>query len=181
MKKMDLRFGSVKQKSKEMSITVRKGISSDLAALRALIVELAVFEKEPDAVEVTVTELEKDGFGTDKIFDFFVAEVDGVVQGIALHYFKYSTWKGKCLFLEDIVVSQKHRGAGIGKLLFDQVVKVAADHNCKRMEWQVLTWNAPAIGFYKSKYNADLDDEWLNGRLVSNQIQEIAASIDLVD
>lgn len=163
-----------------MNITIRKGLLSDLTALRALVVELAVFEREPDAVEVTIEELEKDGFGVNKIFDFFVAEIDGEVQGIALHYFKYSTWKGKCLFLEDIVVSQKYRGKGIGKLLFDQVVKVAADHQCKRMEWQVLTWNAPAIGFYKTKYNAELDDEWLNGRLVKDQIQKLASNIELV-
>ena len=163
-----------------MNITIRKGLLSDLTALRALVVELAVFEREPDAVEVTIEELEKDGFGVNKIFDFFVAEIDGEVQGIALHYFKYSTWKGKCLFLEDIVVSQKYRGKGIGKLLFDQVVKVAADHQCKRMEWQVLTWNSPAIGFYKTKYNAELDDEWLNGRLVKDQIQKLASNIELV-
>tara|TARA_R110002050_G_scaffold290260_1_gene443758 strand:+ start:90279 stop:90764 length:486 start_codon:yes stop_codon:yes gene_type:complete len=160
-----------------MNTIIRKGSIADLPRLRALIVELAVFEKEPEAVEVTLDELAKDGFGEDKIFDFFVAEIDGVVQGIALHYFKYSTWKGKCLFLEDIVVNQDFRGKGIGKLLFDQVVKVAADHHCKRMEWQVLTWNKPAIGFYTSKYNANLDHEWLNGRLVGSQIQEIAKNI----
>jgi len=160
-----------------MKTIIRKGTAKDLTRLRELIVELAVFEKEPEAVEVTLNELEKDGFGTDKIFDFFVAEIDGIVQGIALHYFKYSTWKGKCLFLEDIVVNQEFRGQGLGKLLFDEVVKVAAINKCKRMEWQVLTWNEPAIGFYKAKYNAELDDEWLNGRLAADQIQKIAAKL----
>ena len=160
-----------------MKTIIRKGTAKDLTRLRELIVELAVFEKEPEAVEVTLNELEKDGFGTDKIFDFFVAEIDGIVQGIALHYFKYSTWKGKCLFLEDIVVNQEFRGQGLGKLLFDEVVKVAAINKCKRMEWQVLTWNKPAIGFYKAKYNAELDDEWLNGRLAADQIQKIAAKL----
>jgi len=180
MKKMVLRFGNVRQRNRIFIMVIRKGKITDLARLRALIVELAVYEKEPNAVEVTIAELEKDGFGTEKLFDFFVAEIDGVVQGIALHYYKYSTWKGKCLFLEDIVVSQENRGKGMGKLLFDQVVKVAAVNKCKRMEWQVLTWNESAIGFYKTKYNAELDDEWLNGRLATNQIQEIASSIDLV-
>lgn len=160
-----------------MEIFVRKGRVEDLGRLRELIVELAIYEKEPNAVEVTLEDLQKDGFGEDSIFNFFVGEVDGIIQGIALYYFKYSTWKGKCLFLEDIVVSQKNRGNGIGKLLFDEVVKVAAVCNCKRMEWQVLEWNAPAINFYKSKYNADLDPEWLNGRLVQDQIQFIAQKL----
>ena len=157
---------------------IRKGTKQDLPRLRELIVELAVFEKEPDAVEVTIEELENDGFGTDSIYSFFVAEENGIVQGIALHYFKYSTWKGKCLFLEDIVVNQEYRGKGIGKLLFDEVVKVAAKNNCKRLEWQVLEWNTPAIEFYKNKYKADLDKEWLNGRLVGEQIQKIASDLN---
>ena len=142
-----------------MKTTIRKGTKQDLPRLRELIVELAIFEKEPEAVEVTLEELENDGFGTGSIYNFFVAEENGIVQGIALHYFKYSTWKGKCLFLEDIVVNQDYRGKGIGKLLFDEVVKVAADNNCKSLEWQVLEWNTPAIEFYKNKYNADLDEE----------------------
>lgn len=160
-----------------MSISTRKGTIQDLPRLRELIVELAVYEKEPDAVEVTIEELEKDGFGANSIFDFFVTEVDGIVQGIALYYFKYSTWKGKCLFLEDLVVNESLRGQGVGKLLFDEVVIVAAQNQCKRMEWQVLKWNTPAIEFYKNKYEADLDGEWLNGRLAGNQIQEIASKL----
>lgn len=162
-----------------MKITIRKGTKKDLPRLRELIVELAIFEKEPDAVEVTIEELEKDGFSDNSIFSFFVAEVNGIVQGIALHYFKYSTWKGKCLFLEDIVVNHEYRGKGVGKLLFDEVVKVAAENTCKRLEWQVLTWNTPAIEFYKNKYKAELDTEWLNGRLVGEQIQKIASDLNL--
>ncbi|UTW65083.1 GNAT family N-acetyltransferase [bacterium SCSIO 12643] len=156
-----------------MNQIVRKGTPADLPRLLELIVELAVYEKEPNAVEVTIDELEKDGFGENSIFDFFVAEIDGVIQGIALYYFKYSTWKGKCLFLEDIVVNEKFRGKGIGKVLFDQVVNVAAEHHCKRMEWQVLKWNTPAIEFYKNKFDAQLDAEWLNGRLVYDQLQKL--------
>lgn len=156
-----------------MNQIVRKGTPADLPRLLELIVELAVYEKEPNAVEVTIDELEKDGFGENSIFDFFVAEIDGMIQGIALYYFKYSTWKGKCLFLEDIVVNEKFRGKGIGKVLFDQVVNVAAEHHCKRMEWQVLKWNTPAIEFYKNKFDAQLDAEWLNGRLVYDQLQKL--------
>jgi len=156
-----------------MNQIIRKGTPSDLPRLLELIVELAIYEKEPDAVEVTLDELEQDGFGENSIFNFFVAEVDGIIQGIALYYFKYSTWKGKCLFLEDIVVNEKLRGQGLGKLLFDQVVNVAAEHHCKRMEWQVLKWNTPAIEFYKNKFDAQLDAEWLNGRLVYDQIQKL--------
>lgn len=177
MKKMDLHSGFANQKN-NMDISIRIGTKQDLPRLRELIVELAVYEKEPDAVEVTLAELEKDGFGNDAIFSFFVAEIDGVIQGIALHYFKYSTWKGKCLFLEDIVVNQEFRGKGIGKLLFDEIVKVAATHHCKRLEWQVLKWNTPAIQFYKNKYDANLDEEWLNGRLTGKQIQNISTTLN---
>lgn len=156
-----------------MNQIIRKGTPSDLPRLLELIIELAIYEKEPNAVEVTLDELEQDGFGENSIFNFFVAEVDGIIQGIALYYFKYSTWKGKCLFLEDIVVNEKLRGQGLGKLLFDRVVNVAAEHHCKRMEWQVLKWNTPAIEFYKNKFDAQLDAEWLNGRLVYDQIQKL--------
>lgn len=161
-----------------MNTVIRKGSPKDLPRLLELIIELAVYEKEPNAVVVTVEELEKDGFGENAIFNFFVAEIDGIIQGIALYYFKYSTWKGKCLFLEDIVVNDKFRGKGVGKLLFDEVVTVAASHQCKRMEWQVLKWNTPAIEFYKNKYDADLDAEWLNGRLIYDQIQELNKNLN---
>lgn len=160
-----------------METSIRIGEKGDLKRLRELIVELAIYEKEPQAVEVTIDELEKDGFGPSKIFDFFVAEVNGIVEGIALYYFKYSTWKGKCVFLEDIVVNERLRGNGIGKLLFDEVVKVAANHKVKRMEWQVLEWNEPAINFYTNKYNANLDPEWYNGKLTFDQIQKISTEL----
>lgn len=156
-----------------MNTLVRKGKEADLPRLLALITELAIYEKEPDAVEVTVSELEKYGFGPEKEFDFYVAEVDGVIQGIALYYFKFSTWKGRCLYLEDIVVSEPFRNLGIGKKLFDQVVQIAKENNCKRMEWQVLKWNEPAIQFYTQKYNASLDGEWYNGRLSVKELSQI--------
>jgi GNAT superfamily N-acetyltransferase len=160
-----------------MKPTIRIGTKEDLPRLRELIVELAIYEKEPHAVEVTLEELENDGFGKEPLFGFFVAEFNEKVEGIALHYFKYSTWKGKCLFLEDIVVNEQLRGQGIGELLFNEVVKVAANHQCKRMEWQVLEWNQPAINFYTKKYAAQLDPEWLNGRLTGSEIQNLVKSM----
>ncbi len=100
-----------------------------------------------------------DGFGPNPIFGFFVAEVDKVIVGLTLYYWRYSTWKGKRLFLEDLIVTEKQRGSGIGKLLFDRTIQKAIEEDCSGMMWQVLEWNEPAINFYK-KYNAKLDDEW---------------------
>ncbi len=160
------------------NLIIREGTRADLPGLLALVKELADYEKAAGEVEVTVEQLEYDGFGPEKIFGFFVAENNDELAGIALWYFKYSTWKGKCVFLEDIVVREALRGQGIGKLLFDEIVKLAARHHCKRIEWQVLNWNTPAIEFYKRKYGADISDEWLNGRLIYKQIQEIAANLE---
>ena len=112
------------------------------------------------------------GFGSNKIFDFFVAQENDVIIGMALYYFKYSTWKGKCLFLEDIIVTESQRGKGIGKLLFDKIIEVSKETNVRRMEWQVLDWNTPAINFYK-KYAATLDGEWINGKLTNAQLEKL--------
>lgn len=142
-------------------LIIRKGKKEDLAEVLGLIKELAIYEKEPDAVICTVETMEKDGFGNNAIFEFFVAEKDGQILGTALFYFKYSTWKGRCLYLEDIVVSEDHRNKGIGSKLFKAVKEVAQNLKLKRMEWQVLEWNEPAINFYK-KHKALVDPEWLN-------------------
>lgn len=150
---------------------IRKGNIADVPSLLSLIKELAIYEKAPLEVTVTLEQLIEDGFGTNKIFDFFVAELNSQIVGIALYYTKYSTWKGRCIFLEDIIVSEVHRGKGIGKLLFDEVAKIAKEQKVERLEWQVLEWNTPAIEFYK-KYNANLDPEWINGKLVYAQLQE---------
>ena len=150
-------------------IKIRVGNKSDLPDILNLIKELAEYEKAPAEVEVTVSEMENWGFGINKLFDFYLAEKNDVIVGLALYYYKYSTWKGKCLFLEDIIVTQKMRGAGIGKLLFDKVVEIAKKEKVRRLEWQVLEWNEPAIKFYK-KYNATLDPEWLNGKLTNQQL-----------
>lgn len=151
-------------------ISIRKGIETDLEQVLGLVKELAIYEKAPNEVEVTVQEMQNWGFGKDKLFEFFVAEHNATIVGIALYYYKYSTWKGKCLFLEDIIITEKYRRYGLGSKLFEEIVGVAKKQQVRRMEWQVLEWNQPAIDFYQ-KYNANLDAEWLNGKLTYTQLQ----------
>jgi len=148
---------------------IRNGIKPDLPRVLELIMELAVFEKALDQVSNTVERMEEDGFGSNPIYGFFVAEREHEIVGLSLYYYRYSTWKGKRLYLEDIIVTEKERGKGIGKMLFEHTMKFALEQNCTGMMWQVLDWNAPAIDFYK-KYGTKLDDEWLNGHLEANQI-----------
>ena len=152
-------------------INIRIGDKSDLPQTLSLIKELAAYEKAPLEVEVTLTEMEGWGFGENKIFDFFVAEENNTIIGIALYYYKYSTWKGKCIFLEDIIVTESRRGEGIGKKLFEEVVKVAAKEKVRRLEWQVLDWNESAIQFYK-KFNSHLDEEWINCKLTDRELEK---------
>ena len=153
-----------------MSAIIRVGTEKDIPHALELVRELAIFEKAPDEVEVTINEMANWGFGKEKIFDFFVLEKENTMIGIALYYYKYSTWKGKCLFLEDIIVTEPERNNGYGKLLFNEVVKVAKAQHVRRMEWQVLEWNTPAIEFYKN-YQSHLDGEWINCKLTYEQIK----------
>lgn len=153
-----------------MEVSVRKGVKADLPEMLALIKELAIYEKAPDEVTITIEELEHDGFGEYPAYKFFVAEKGSRIIGIALYYIKYSTWKGKCIFLEDIIVTEQFRKLGIGKKLFNEVIKAAKEINAPRLEWQVLEWNEPAIQFYK-KLNSNFDTEWINCKLVGEQIQ----------
>lgn len=154
-----------------MNLEIRIGTEKDLPGALRLVKELAIFENAPNDVEVTETEMMNWGFGKNKLFDFFVLEKDNVIIGLALYYYKYSTWKGKCLFLEDIIVTESQRKNGYGKLLFQEVVKVAKSEKVRRMEWQVLDWNEAAIQFYK-KYNSNFDGEWINCKLNFEQLQE---------
>jgi GNAT superfamily N-acetyltransferase len=154
-----------------MELVIRKGLKTDLAQTLNLIKELAIYEKAPNEVTVTIQEMEEDGFGKNPIFNFFIAEIENKIVGIALYYIKYSTWKGKCVFLEDIIITESFRQQGIGKKLFDEVAKVAKEMNAPRMEWQVLDWNEPAIKFYQ-KINSNFDNEWINCKLTKEQIQE---------
>jgi GNAT superfamily N-acetyltransferase len=155
-----------------MSIEIRIGTKTDIPFALNLVKELAAYEKAPNEVEVTIEEMTEWGFGSDKQFDFYVALLDDVIVGMALYYFKYSTWKGQCLFLEDIIVTESQRGKGLGKLLFDKVVQVSKEMKVRRMEWQVLDWNIPAIEFYK-KYNSTLDGEWVNCKLTNHQLEKM--------
>ncbi|HEY6159654.1 MAG TPA: GNAT family N-acetyltransferase [Bacteroidia bacterium] len=161
-----------------MNITVRKGYKEDIPAVLGLVKELAAYEKAPNDVMVTVEDMERDGFGDDPIFSFFVAEAGEKVVGMALYYIKYSTWKGRCVFLEDIIVTENFRRYKIGKQLFEAVVLAAMKMKARRLEWQVLDWNTPAIKFYE-KYDAQFLKEWLSCRLTEEQIEKIASQVSV--
>ena len=155
-----------------MRITIREGRKEDLPRVLELIRELAEFEKASKQVSLTVEMMEKDGFGTDPLFGFYVAGNDyGKIPGMALYYYRYSTWKGKTLFLEDIIVSRPEQGNGIGKALFERVIQKAKEEDCQRLSWQVLNWNESAINFYKN-YGAHIGDEWLNFDLYKDQLDK---------
>lgn len=139
---------------------IRKGTVADMPSVLQLITELAVFEKEPDAVVLTVTDLERDGFGTAPLFHTFVAEADNIIVGMALYYFRYSTWKGKTIHLEDLIVTEKMRGSGLGFALYSKIIAQGKKDQVRRIEWNVLDWNTPAIDFYK-KSGARILDDWL--------------------
>ena len=154
-----------------MTIPIRPGTVDDLPQVLTLIWELAAFEREPDAVETTLESMQQDGFGERPVFAFFVAEDDQKIVGLALYFYSYSTWKGKCIYLEDLIVTEAYRGRGLGRRLLDRVVMKAKEENAKRVVWQVLDWNTPAIAFYESLGAARLP-EWITCRLDEKQIQE---------
>jgi GNAT superfamily N-acetyltransferase len=142
-----------------MKISIRKAKKEDMAKVLSLIKELAIFEKEPDAVEISATDLERDGFKAHPEFVCFVAEIENKIEGIALVYKRYSTWKGTVLHLEDLIVSQKMRGNNIGTKLLDEVVKYGNQLGVKRISWDVLDWNEDAIAFYEKK-GANVKRDW---------------------
>lgn len=144
-----------------MSITIRRAVKEDCPRLLELITELAIYEKAPNDVTVTLEHFTESGFGERPVWWTFVAEENGVILGFALYYIRYSTWKGQAMYLEDIIVTEAARGKGIGKLLMDRLIIEAREKKLNRIIWQVLEWNEPAINFYK-KYNAEFDGEWLN-------------------
>jgi GNAT superfamily N-acetyltransferase len=144
-----------------MAINIRKAIKEDCPRLMELIVELAIYEKAPNDVTVRFEHFVESGFGPQPVWWALVAEVDGVVQGFALYYIRYSTWKGQAMYLEDLIVTEAMRGKKIGRLLFDSLIEEARERKFDRIIWQVLDWNEPAINFYK-KYETKFDGEWLN-------------------
>ena len=142
-----------------MKILVRLSISTDMPQVLRLIKELAVFEKEPNAVIITIDTLVKEGFGKNPLFTCFVAEVEKEIVGMALVYDRFSTWKGRSIHLEDLIVSEKIRGTGVGKALYSKVIAYAAAQKVKRLEWVVLDWNEGAIKFYE-KNGARMLKDW---------------------
>ncbi|NQX96516.1 MAG: GNAT family N-acetyltransferase [Flavobacteriales bacterium] len=147
-----------------MDFNIRKATKKDLPAVLALVKELALYEKAPEEVTITLQELENDGFGEHPLYWIILAESENGIIGMSFYYIRYSTWKGKCLYLEDIVVKEEFRGQKIGKILFEETIKAAKEMNAKLMNWQVLDWNEPALNFYK-KFDAEMDSEWINGKL----------------
>jgi len=145
-----------------MDITIRKAVKEDCPRLMTLIQELADYEKLPQEVTVTTAHFEESGFGPQPVWWAFVAETDGLVQGFALYYIRYSTWKGQTLYLEDLLITEAMRGKGLGKLLLDRLVEEAREKKFNRVTWQVLDWNEPAINFYTKYYNALIDKGWYN-------------------
>lgn len=156
-------------------MNIRKGRKEDMPAVLSLIQELAVFEKEPDAVVITVDDLERDGFGENPLFYTFVAEVGKEIAGIALYYYRYSTWKGKTIHLEDLIVKERMRGSGLGFALYSEIIAQGKKDGVRRMEWNVLDWNTPAIDFY-NKSGAKVLEDWRVAQMDENGIDAFLKS-----
>lgn len=152
-------FSKKEYNFKIKGMIIREGTIKDMPSVLSLIKELAIFEKEPNAVEVTVQDLEKDGFSANPLFKTFVAEVDNDIIGVALYYYRYSTWKGKTIHLEDLVVRESKRGTGAGFALYSEILKQGKRDGVKRVEWNVLDWNTAAINFYE-KSGAKILKDW---------------------
>ena len=155
---------------------IRKGTKEDMQAVLDLIIELAVFEKEPNAVVVTKEDLIRDGFSSNPLFYTFVAENNGEIVGMALYYYRYSTWKGKTIHLEDLVVKESQRGTGAGFALYSEIIKQGKKDNVRRIEWNVLDWNESAIAFYE-KSGANVLKDWyvvqMNEIAISNFLMNL--------
>lgn len=152
---------------------IRHAAFEDLPSVHALIRELAEYEQAPDAVSLTLEQFQKDFKADNPPFRVIVADLDGFIAGMALYFYTYSTWRGLCLYLEDMIVTKAHRRQGLGRALFENLLSIGSKANVARMAWQVLDWNTPAIRFYQ-RYNAWLEDEWLSGKLTDDQIREWA-------
>jgi GNAT superfamily N-acetyltransferase len=144
-----------------MDIKIRKAVKEDCTRIIELVKELAIYEKAPNEVTVSYEHFEKSGFGSRPVWWAYVAEVDGIIQGFALYYIRFSTWKGQRMYLEDLIVTEEMRGKGLGKLLLEKLITEAKKKKLNGIQWQVLEWNEPAINFYK-KYEARFDPEWIN-------------------
>ena len=143
---------------------IRKGIKDDMTAVLKLIKELASFENEPDAAILTVQDLERDGFSENPLFYTFVAEIENEIVGMALYYYRYSTWKGKTIHLEDLIVNENRRGLGIGFALYKEIITQGKKDKVRRIEWNVLDWNTLAIDFYE-KSGAKVFSDWRTAQI----------------
>jgi len=145
-----------------MAIEIREARKEDCPRMMELIKELAAYEKAPEQVTVDFNHFVESGFGLNPVWWAWVAEVDGRVEGFALYYVRYSTWKGQRMYLEDIIVTEKMRGQRLGKMLLDKLIEVAKGNNFTGIMWQVLGWNEPAINFYRKYEGIKFDPEWIN-------------------
>lgn len=150
---------------------VRKGKKEDIPQVYDLILELAEFENAPEEVNTTIEEMLNDGFGPNPVFGFIIAENREGIIGVSLFYFRYSTWKGKLLYIEDLIVTEKYRRSGVGTRLMEASIEEAKNAECNGVQWQVLEWNEPAIKFYE-KYKPILDGEWINCRISKDQLND---------
>ncbi len=154
---------------------IRKATKEDIPQILGLIKELAEYEKAPNEVIVTEETLLRDGFSDLPLFYTLVGEANGDIVGMALYFYKYSTWKGKVMHLEDLIVKQSERGKGYGKVLLNEIIEVAKSEDLKRIDWQVLDWNTPAVKFYES-IGADIQKEWWNCRLDKQNLANYSLS-----
>jgi GNAT superfamily N-acetyltransferase len=155
-----------------MSVIIRVALKEDCKRLLELINELAVYEKAPNEVTVSLEEFESAGFGINPVWKAFVAELDGIILGFGLYYVRYSTWKGCRMYLEDLLITENMRGKGLGTMILNRLIKEAKEKKLKGMTWQVLDWNEPAINFYK-KYKAEFDSGWINVSLSEDQVDKL--------
>ena len=156
------------------SLQIREAVPADVPEILALIRDLAIYEKEPDAAIATEEDLLRDGFGPEPYFRCIMAEWDGAVAGFALYFFQYSTWEGRpALYLEEFFVREAFRKRGIGVALFRRLAQIALDRNCTRFQWECLDWNQPALDFYEST-GAKVMREWLNLRVTGDDLRRLA-------
>ena len=154
-----------------MNALIRKAEKKDSLAILNLIKELALFEKEPESVKLKLSDIENDGFGTKPLFECIVAEINKRIIGMAIYYPRYSTWKGPTIHLEDLIVSEQYKGKGIGTQLYSNFIKMALNSGVKRVEWNVLDWNSPAINFYK-KSGAKVLDDWRSVQMHRSEMKK---------
>ena len=154
-----------------MNPLIRKAEKKDSLAILNLIKELALFEKEPESVKLKLSDIENDGFGTKPLFECIVAEINKRIIGMAIYYPRYSTWNGPTIHLEDLIVSEQYKGKGIGTQLYSNFIKMAFNSGVKRVEWNVLDWNSPAINFYK-KSGAKVLDDWRSVQMHRSEMKK---------